>query len=173
MLEVLVWLSDECVQIICWSCWDWRMCLLVLCSFVFDVESGARKDHQKHHHSKHYYACLKPVPIWSLLSLCSRQPYCYFRAYSCFELNESAGFLFSEPAGVSYANLFLGCLRGEYVPKLPQRGLSDGVKMVATVAATLVKQRAVLAKFLSPGSCRSNNLQETMGWDPTGAMFVT
>ena len=169
LLAVLVWLSDECVLIVCWSCWD---CLLVLCSFGFDVENGARKDHQKHHHSEHYYACLKPVPIWSLLSLCSRQPYCYFRAYSCFELNESTGFLLSEPAGVSYAIFialylhiycFLGCLRGEYVPRLPQRGLSEGVKAVAKAAAALVKQRAVLVKFLSPGSCGSKTLQEVPG----------
>ena len=59
------------------------------------------------------------------------------------------------------------------MPRLPQRGLIEGVKMVAKAAATLVKQRAVLVKFLSPGSCGSNNLQETMGWDPTDAMFVT
>ena len=131
------------------------MCLLVLCSFVFDVESGARKDHQKHHHSEHYYACLKPVSIWILPSLCSRQLYYYFRAYSCFELNESTGFLLNEPAGVLYANpialclpiyRFLRCLRGEYVPRLPQRGLSEGVKVVAEGATTLVKQRAVLVK---------------------------
>ena len=156
--------------------------MLVLCSFVFDVESGARKDHQKHHHSEHYYACLKPVSIWILPSLCSRQLYYYFRAYSCFELNESTGFLLNEPAGVLYANpialclpiyRFLRCLRGEYVPRSPQRGLSEGVKVVAEGATTLVKQRAVLVKFLSPGSCGSNNLQETMGWDLTDAMFVT
>ena len=34
LLAVLVWLSAECVLIVCWSCWDWRMCLLVLCRFV-------------------------------------------------------------------------------------------------------------------------------------------
>ena len=58
------------------------------------------------------------------------------------------------------------------MPRLPQRGLIEEVKRVAKAAATLVKQRAVLVKFLSPGSCGSNNLQETMGWDPTDAMFV-
>ena len=66
LLAVLVWLGEECVLMVYWSCWDWMMCLLVLCSVVFDVENGARKDHQKHHHSEHYYACLKLVLIWSI-----------------------------------------------------------------------------------------------------------
>ena len=55
------------------------------------------------------------------------------------------------------------------MPRLPQRGLSEGVKMVAKAAATLVKQRAVLVKFLPPGSCGSNNLQKTMGCTPASA----
>ena len=45
LLAVLVWLGEECVLMVCWSCWDWMICLLVLCSVVFDVEDGVMKDH--------------------------------------------------------------------------------------------------------------------------------
>ena len=152
------------------------------------------KDHQTHlhqkHHHKHCYACLSPAPtVWSLLCLCTRQLFYYFRVYSCFQPNGSTEvsndyscFQLNGLAEVSNAYLlglhlqkhcFLGCLRWEYVPRLSQRGLSEGAKTAATVAAALVKQRAELVKFLPPGSCGSNNLQETADRDPTGAMFVT
>ena len=218
LLAVLVWLSDECVLMVCWSCWDWMICLLVLCIVVFDGEDGVMKDHQTHHHQKHHhkhcYACLSPAPTpWCILCLYTRQFFNYFRAYSCFQLNGSTDVFNAYPCfqlngsteasnayngstEVSYdyscfqpdgsaevsstyllglylqIHSLLGCLRGECVPRLPQIGLSEGAKTVATVAATLVKQRAVLVKFLALGSCGSNNLQETSGWDPIGAICI-
>ena len=45
LLAVLVWLGEKYVLMVCWSCWDWMICLLVLCSGVFDVEDGVMKDH--------------------------------------------------------------------------------------------------------------------------------
>ena len=91
LLAVSVWLG---VLMVCWSRWDWIICLLVLCSVVFDVEDGVMKDHQAHHHQKHHhkhcYACLSPAPtVWSPLWLCTRQLFYYSRTYSCFQLNGS------------------------------------------------------------------------------------
>ena len=70
-------LTVASVLMVCWSCWDWMICLLVLCSVVFDVEDGVMKDHQMHHHQKHHhkhcYAWLSHAPtVWSLLCLCTR-----------------------------------------------------------------------------------------------------
>ena len=87
LLAVLVWLSGECVLMVCPSCWDWMFGWLVLCSVVVDVEDGVMKEHQTHHHQKHhhkhFYACVSPAPtVWSLLCLGTCQLSYYFRVYS-------------------------------------------------------------------------------------------
>ena len=131
LLAVSVWLG---VLMVCWSRWDWIICLLVLCSVVFDVEDGVMKDHQAHHHQKHHhkhcYACLSPAPtVWSPLWLCTRQLSYYSRTYSCFQLNGSTEVTdgsSTEALPNTAPNRSDGAVDGATLPANPPLKFSDG-----------------------------------------------